>query len=677
MANIGDTLVFSVGGKEYTVEMSVLMRQTSMPSSFWLGELSDATQHGITQPEVDAFLAAAAGHNFYVVYTANYTRLEDWYAVLKLSTRWSFDALRNRAISSLEKLITPSEKLFLARAYDVPQWCIPAYTLLALRADPLSVAEVRRLDAEDVVLVTSAREDILHQRLSKDAASVTSHFSRALYIISSKLTPEPNSDPAKASTRSAVPSLFPTSNLNSPAIIVSSPSCTTVPYQTSPSRALPSAGVDISFFTAGKFDEAVKLITPDTVDDILRALSASSGLFPATVWKPDNKHAAHIVLAAMRHGIQDAPFLHIGPRFVHSVLRILGRTESIFAGALQSLNVRFAEFTRSPDRVPKQDKYAIMPPSLTSSAYRACMRNAQAFVVALLQEGHLRSYKWIQQLRPLFPENSFPLNAILSPPEPTGEQANPVAAQSQASQTMLNDYVIVADDPDVPSPSLQIHHSPEFNTAARGPEAVRNGLESLLPTDEPKVILESDVQPTIDSIVAAILAGDYDAGVSHFTPDNIGAVWLALSERAPFQPNHPEPTPGDHRNAPVSLLARAVLRRAFRDSSFALLPTGTSILAQATAVAPWLSGDLMSTIEAVISRWKKFEAARGVYSYLKVDPGCYMSDGPPSSIGNDVYKERMERGRNVIQTLAKEAALVGNKKGARRLVRLAGKCSMA
>ena len=44
---------------------------------------------------------------------------------------------------------------------------------------------------------------------------------------------------------------------------------------------------------------------------------------------------------------------------------------------------------------------------------------------------------------------------------------------------------------------------------------------------------------------------------------------------------------------------------------------------------------------------------------MVVDSANYMSEDPPASIGNTVYGERMERGKEVIQAIAEEQAFVG------------------
>jgi hypothetical protein len=96
---------------------------------------------------------------------------EQWKSVLHLSTRWGFASLRRLALGSIEPP-TPFDQLLLARAYSVDQWVLPALSALCERTVPLSLNEAREMSIEDVVLVTTVREDIRHHTLQVDAAEI-------------------------------------------------------------------------------------------------------------------------------------------------------------------------------------------------------------------------------------------------------------------------------------------------------------------------------------------------------------------------------------------------------------------------------------------------------------------------------------------------------------------------
>lgn len=96
---------------------------------------------------------------------------ERWKSVLHLSTRWGFASLRRLALGSIEPP-TPFDQLLLARAYSVDQWLLPALSALCERTVPLSLNEARQMGIEDVVLVTTVREDIRHHALQVDPAEI-------------------------------------------------------------------------------------------------------------------------------------------------------------------------------------------------------------------------------------------------------------------------------------------------------------------------------------------------------------------------------------------------------------------------------------------------------------------------------------------------------------------------
>ena len=68
--------------------------------------------------------------------------------------------------------------LLLARTYSVNGWVIPALYELCLRSVPLTLDESRQMDIEDVVLVTTVREDIHNHALQVNAAETPRHVDR-------------------------------------------------------------------------------------------------------------------------------------------------------------------------------------------------------------------------------------------------------------------------------------------------------------------------------------------------------------------------------------------------------------------------------------------------------------------------------------------------------------------
>lgn len=84
---------------------------------------------------------------------------EQWKSVLHLSTRWGFASLRKLALKSMDPP-TAFDRLLLARTYDVDHWVLPALSALCERKRNINVKEIRQMNAEDIFLVTTMREEI-------------------------------------------------------------------------------------------------------------------------------------------------------------------------------------------------------------------------------------------------------------------------------------------------------------------------------------------------------------------------------------------------------------------------------------------------------------------------------------------------------------------------------------
>jgi hypothetical protein len=67
---------------------------------------------------------------------------------------------------------TPFDQLLLARAYSVDHWILPALSALCERTVPLSLNEASQMSIEDVVLISTVREDIRHHTLQVDSHEI-------------------------------------------------------------------------------------------------------------------------------------------------------------------------------------------------------------------------------------------------------------------------------------------------------------------------------------------------------------------------------------------------------------------------------------------------------------------------------------------------------------------------
>jgi hypothetical protein len=96
---------------------------------------------------------------------------EQWKSVLHLASRWGFTSLRKLALKSI-KPPTPFDQLLLARAYSIDHWVLPALSALCERTVPLNLNEARQMNIEDVVLITTVREDIRNHALEVDSGEI-------------------------------------------------------------------------------------------------------------------------------------------------------------------------------------------------------------------------------------------------------------------------------------------------------------------------------------------------------------------------------------------------------------------------------------------------------------------------------------------------------------------------
>ncbi|KAG8739489.1 hypothetical protein FRC10_005585 [Ceratobasidium sp. 414] len=94
-------------------------------------------------------------------------------SALRIATRFNHSALRSFALDNLElRQLPPMDYLPLAREFDVPKWEARALDHLAIRDEPVTVAEAGLLGTESFVAMIVRRERRLtqhHKPLEKPA----------------------------------------------------------------------------------------------------------------------------------------------------------------------------------------------------------------------------------------------------------------------------------------------------------------------------------------------------------------------------------------------------------------------------------------------------------------------------------------------------------------------------
>jgi hypothetical protein len=122
------------------------------------------------------------------------TTLDEWTSVLHLASKWGFKSMRTLALRKLLPLASPVDKIVLGRKYGFDDWLTPAFVAVCARAEPLSLAEAKRMDGEDVARIYQAREKARGSSISvsteaaqeavdcvfgnSEATTATSHFKK-------------------------------------------------------------------------------------------------------------------------------------------------------------------------------------------------------------------------------------------------------------------------------------------------------------------------------------------------------------------------------------------------------------------------------------------------------------------------------------------------------------------
>ncbi|KZV76477.1 hypothetical protein PENSPDRAFT_747662 [Peniophora sp. CONT] len=268
----------------YNVHRSMIRRHA--PS--WLTTLDRSpdvkTLADVSCEELDALLA--------ILYPESCAQwglasLQEWTAVLRLATLWSFATTRTLAIRELEPLASVIDKLVLARAHGVEQWLRPAFVELCLRPAKLTRAEAARLQArpDDVVLVFTIREEIKDSRLPREEVIVAERVDAWLMgrvfvfpvpdIASQTLPKAPTTSSVSSDARKAradEPSSVPGNTLSK------------VPSSSTESVAAPSERLDDSIQETAEHFDALPVTTTHPPSDTVvpTALPKDSPLIAAT-----------------------------------------------------------------------------------------------------------------------------------------------------------------------------------------------------------------------------------------------------------------------------------------------------------------------------------------------------------------------------------------------------------
>ncbi|KAI6141519.1 hypothetical protein EDD17DRAFT_283365 [Pisolithus thermaeus] len=107
---------------------------------------------------------------------------EQWTSVLKLSTAWNFERLRQAAIDALtESGIGAVDRAVLSQRYYIKNWLLPALNELARRPEPITLEEARRMGVDIALKLASVRERVTVTVQAQPAYATTSGFGGVAY----------------------------------------------------------------------------------------------------------------------------------------------------------------------------------------------------------------------------------------------------------------------------------------------------------------------------------------------------------------------------------------------------------------------------------------------------------------------------------------------------------------
>ncbi|KAI6097977.1 hypothetical protein EDD16DRAFT_1769416 [Pisolithus croceorrhizus] len=157
--------LFKVSREPFEKESEVFCDMFSLPqgSSVVVEGTSDENAIRIDRTSKDDFeqLLKALLHRKYGSQPNLPHGIEQWTSVLKLSTAWNFERLRQAAIDALtESGIGAVDRVVLSQRYYIKNWLLPALNELARRPEPIILEEAQRMGIDIALKLASVRERV-------------------------------------------------------------------------------------------------------------------------------------------------------------------------------------------------------------------------------------------------------------------------------------------------------------------------------------------------------------------------------------------------------------------------------------------------------------------------------------------------------------------------------------
>ncbi|KAI6017442.1 hypothetical protein EDC04DRAFT_2902623 [Pisolithus marmoratus] len=157
--------LFRVPREPFQQESEVFCDMFSLPQgdNLVVEGLSDENPIRIDGTSKDDFvqLLKALLHRKYGSQPTSPHSIEQWTSVLKLSTKWGFEKLRQASIEALvESGIGALDRVVLSQQYHIKNWLLPALNELAKRPEPITLEEAKRMGIDIALKLASVRERV-------------------------------------------------------------------------------------------------------------------------------------------------------------------------------------------------------------------------------------------------------------------------------------------------------------------------------------------------------------------------------------------------------------------------------------------------------------------------------------------------------------------------------------
>jgi len=100
-----------------------------------------------------------------ILYPSDYCKhecetAEEWTSVLLVADHGGMQDIRKLAINKLAECAGPVDKITLGHRYNIKEWLGPAYLTLAMRKEPLSGEEGRKIGVEALVRIAALKDEV-------------------------------------------------------------------------------------------------------------------------------------------------------------------------------------------------------------------------------------------------------------------------------------------------------------------------------------------------------------------------------------------------------------------------------------------------------------------------------------------------------------------------------------